>query len=127
MAISFFKTQRIVDESGKVQNSSVYALTVKGPPGGGCGYRYFFIFTLDADALKVWGSNRIRDPGSLIPSNHGFSILAPFSVWVIANALNTPPVTIRWQHEIQRNCTAIYTNRVRMWFNRYTALESYPA
>ena len=58
--------------------------------------------------------------------NDGFSILADFSVWFLANALNTPPVTIQWQHEIQRNCTAIYTNRVRMWFNRYTASESYP-
>ncbi len=79
----------------------------------------FFIF-LDADTLKVWGANRIRDPGSLTPSNYGFSTLA-FLAWVIANALNTPPVTLRWQHEIQRNCTAVYTNRVRMWFNRYNA------
>ena len=37
---------------------------------------------------------------------------------VLANALNTPPVTLRWQHEIQRNCTAFFTNRGRMWFNR---------
>ena len=52
--------------------------------------------------------------------NNGFSILV-FLIWVLANALNTPPGTLRWQHEIQRNCTAVYTNRVRMWFNRYTA------
>lgn len=46
-----------------------------------------------------------------------------FHSWVfllrfLANALNTPPVTLRWQHEIQRNCTAFFTNRGRMWFNR---------
>ena len=111
---------RKVDERGYIQRSSVNAMRLRGPPHSDCSNRHFFILYLDADSLKVWGANRIRDPGSLTPSNIGFSILA-FLVWVLANALNTPPVTIRWQHEIQRNCTAIYTNRGRMWFNRYTA------
>ena len=30
---------------------------------------------LDAEYRKVWGANRIRDPGSLTPSNDGYSIL----------------------------------------------------
>lgn len=67
---------RGVDESGYVQKSSVNAVILKGPPHGGCSDRYLFFIFLDAYTLKVWGANRIRDPGSLTPSNNGFSTLA---------------------------------------------------
>ena len=108
-----------MDDSGYFQISSVNAIRLTGPPRGDCNYRCFFILNLTLKIESV-GSKSIRDPSSPHPQPWVFN-LGSLSVWVLVNALNTPPGTLRWQHEIQRNCTAVYTNRVRMWFNRYTA------
>jgi len=109
-----------VDDSGYSQISSVHAVSLPGPPHGGCSYRTLFYYKPDTDSRKWWGANRIRDPGSPHPQRWNIQSWS-YLIWVIANALNIPPGTLQWQHEIQRNCTAVYTHCGRMWFNRYTA------
>lgn len=96
---SFFKSWRIVDDSGTFKKA-VKCREFDRTTAWRLQLSILFEFFPDAEARK-YGNQIGLETRVVHTLNHEYSILA--FVWIIANALNTPPEHYDGNIEIQRN------------------------